>query len=154
VRDVHACGFGRAVQIAGVSQFEGAPDGVYGAGVFKRQVVDVIGHHQESRMLAAAGMKKPQKSIRAEYAIGRSSAKDGARLGMRVNVGNGRRAWSFSVLHSRGRRPQRVRPKKARAKRKDAPKGGNSGFRARLATFAKVGFAWVFPANDGVWNAV
>ena len=49
VRDVDAGGFGRAVQIAGMREFERAAYGVHGAGVFERQVVDVVGHHQEAR---------------------------------------------------------------------------------------------------------
>jgi hypothetical protein len=58
---VDAGGLGRAVKIACVRELERAPYSMHGAGVFERQIVDVVGHHDKARRITPAGMVEPQK---------------------------------------------------------------------------------------------
>ena len=61
VHDVDVGGLGGAVQIAGLGQFEGAPDEVDRGRIFERQRIHVVGDHQKTRISAPAGVEKPQE---------------------------------------------------------------------------------------------
>ena len=94
MRDVDARRFGGAVEIAGLGEFQRAAHRVDGSGILERQVVDVVGHHQEARQTAPARVVKPQKQhtrgvrygalLRVEFVFA---------LGVPVDVGDGGDAW-------------------------------------------------------------
>lgn len=89
VCDVDACGFGGAVEIAGVREFKSATDRVNRAGIFERQIVDVIAHHHETRRTAPACMIEPQeqhpRGIRNRPLLRKRPV---LALGVAVNVGD------------------------------------------------------------------
>ena len=89
MRDVDAGGFGGTVQIAGVRELKSATDRVDRAGIFERQIVDVIAHHHKTRRTAAACVIEPQeqhpRGIRNRPLLRKRPV---LALGVAVNVGD------------------------------------------------------------------
>ena len=90
---VDARGFGGSEDVAGVGELERSPQGVDGAGILEREIVDVVGHHQEARRVTPARVKKPQEKhprrIRDRTFLGKGPVLP---FRVAVNVGDGRNA--------------------------------------------------------------
>ena len=125
MRDVDAGGLGGAVEIAGLRELERAADRCDRAGILEREVVDVIGDHQEARRAAPAGMVEPQKEhprrICDRPLLGERPV---LALGVAVNVGDG---GDPRIGHQ------------IKTARLEMSRGWTEN-RTRIATFVKVGF--------------
>ena len=130
--DVYPGRFGGTVEVAGLRQLQRAPHGVDRARILEREIVGVVGHHQEAGRRTAASVKEPKEKhpggIRDGTLLGKRSV---LALGMAVDVGDGRDTWVaqrfyFALEGETASRP--IRP---------------------AGTFAMVGAAFAFPFGQG-----